>query len=429
MEVGRVATLRIRALEPMLRGDDIAFIGKFGDNYDPDRLWASYESLVRQNPALQVVLRPFGKSFSWVPIDSAELNAALDHQRQHFPQLFSFEELLSPAHALMPPLPVRLSQMGDREICFQMSHALSNGRGVLQWIVYWLAAANGESVPVGETAGRFESTAPLTGLALLPFYLLGYLAKAGLNYARETVDLTHGKTPIPHDNGYVSRTYRFSEPETNRILAKARALDLSLYQYMCLAVAEAMLSAQPEKSRVCIAVPTDLARYSPGFPRTVPGNYTGSLIVQLRRGAPLQPQIARQFGWLRVGIDYWLNRLVAAFSRSEQRFLNNGARAASLPVHRRGPFGNFSCAVTNLGDVTTPASWGIEWGTGTTKTQTIFFGVGTFNGRFIATVTFARDLYDPEEVFRVADAALGGDSLSKEAWQGGRTPTRPFLRQ
>ena len=80
----------------------------------------------------------------------------------------------------MPPLPVRLSQMGNRELCFQMSHALSNGRGVLQWIVYWLAAANGESVPVGETAGRFESTAPLTGLALLPFYLLGYLAKAGL---------------------------------------------------------------------------------------------------------------------------------------------------------------------------------------------------------------------------------------------------------
>ncbi len=408
MEVGRVATLRIRALEPMLRGDDIAFIGKFDDNYDPDRLWASYESLVRQNPALQVVLRPFGESFSWVPIDSAELNAALDHQRQHFRQLFSFEELLSPAHALMPPLPVRLSQMGDREICFQMSHALSNGRGVLQWIVCWLAAANGVSVPVGETTGRFKSTAPLTGLALLPFYLLGYLAKAGLNYARETVDLTHGKTPIPHDNGYVSRTYRFSEPETNRILANARALDLSLYQYMCLAVAEAMLSAQPEKSRVCIAVPTDLARYSPGFPRSVPGNYTGSLIVQLRRGAPLQPQIARQFGWLRVGIDYWLNRLVAAISRGEQGFLNNGARGASLPVHRRGPFGNFSCTVTNLGDVTTPASWGIEWGTGTTKTQTIFFGVGTFNGRFIATVTFARDLFEPEEVFRVADAALGG---------------------
>ena len=112
----------------------------------------------------------------------------------------------------------------------------------------------------------------------MPFYLLGYLAKAGRNYATETVDLTHGKTPIPHDNGYASRTYRFSEPETNRILAKARALDLSLHQYMCLAVAEAMLSAQPEKSRVCIAVPTDLARYSPDFPRTVPGNYTGTLI-------------------------------------------------------------------------------------------------------------------------------------------------------
>jgi hypothetical protein len=393
-------------VEPMLRGDDIAFVVKFRDNYDPDRLWASYESLVRQNPALQVVLRPFGKSFSWVPIDSTELNVALDRQRQRFPQLFSFEELLSPVHALTPPLPVRISQMGDREVCFQMSHALSDGRGVLQWFMYWLAAANGDSVPVGQTAGRFDSTAPLTGLALLPFYLLGYFARAGLKQARETVDLTRGKTPIPHDNGYASRTYRFSEPETNRILAKARALDLSLTQYMCLAVADAMLSAQPEKSRVCIAVPTDLARYSPGFPRTVPGNYTGSLIVQLRRGAPLQSQIARQFGWFRRGVDYWLNRLVGAVSRSEQRLLNNYARAASLPIHRRGPFGNVSCAVTNLGVVTLPASWGVESGTGSTKTQTILFTVFTFNGCITINVTFARDLYDTEEVFRVTDAAL-----------------------
>lgn len=407
MEVGRIPTLRIRALEPMLHGDDIAFVVKFRDNYDPDRLWAAYESLVRQNPALQVVLRLFGKSFSWVPINAAELNAALDCQRQRFPQLFSFEELLSPGHALTPPLPVRISQMGDREVCFQMSHALTNGRGVLQWVVSWVAVANGEPVPIGQTAGRFDSSAPLTGLALLPFYLLGFFTQAGRNHARETVDLTHGKMLVPHDNGYASRTYRFSEPETSRILAKARALDLSLQQYICVAVAEAMLSAQPEKSRVGIAVPTDLARYSPDLPRTVPGNYTASLILQLRRGAPLQSQIARQFGWLRVGIDYWLNRLVGVLSRSEQRFFNNIARAASLPVHRRGPFGNVSCAVTNVGVVTAPASWGVESGYGTTKTQTILFTVFTFNGCFTANVTFARDLYDPEEVFRVADAALG----------------------
>jgi hypothetical protein len=406
VDVGRVGSVLIRALEPMVRGDDVALVVKFRDNYDPDRLWASYESLLRQNPALQVVLRPFGKSFSWVPIDSTELNVALDRQRQRFSQLFSFEELLSPAHALTPPLPVRISQMGDREVCFQMSHALSSGRGVVQWIIYWLAAANGESLPVGQTAGRFDSTAPLTGLALLPFYLLGYFARAGLKQARETVDLTRGKMPVPHDNGYASRTYRFSEPETNRIVAKARALGLSLQQYVCLAIAEAMLSAQPEKSRVCIAVPTDLARYLPDLPRTVPGNYTGSMIVQLRRGAPLQSQITRQFTWLRRGVDYWLTRILGAFSRSEQTLLNKMARVASLPVHRRGAFQNVSCAVTNLGVITIPASWGIESGTGTTKTQTVLFTVGTFDGRFIANVTFARDLYDAEEVFRIADAAL-----------------------
>jgi hypothetical protein len=250
----------------------------------------------------------------------------------------------------------------------------------------------------------------------LPFYILGYLAKAGRNYARQTVDFTHGKAPVPHDNGYASRTYRFSRQETDRVLAKARAIDFSLYQYMCLAVAEAMLADQPDKSRVCIAVPTDLTRYSPDFPRSVPGNYTGSLILQLGRGAPLQSQIAHQFGWLRVGMDYWLNRLVAAFARSERKFVSNFARAASLPIDRRGPFGNLSCLVTNLGDVMTPPGWGIEWGTGTTKSQTIFFGVGTFNGHFFATVTFPVDLYDSEEVFRVAEAALAR-LVNKEALQ------------
>ena len=58
VEIGRVASLAIRAMEPMLHGDDMAFVVKFRDNYDPDRLWASYDSLVRQNPALQVALRP-----------------------------------------------------------------------------------------------------------------------------------------------------------------------------------------------------------------------------------------------------------------------------------------------------------------------------------------------------------------------------------
>lgn len=408
MDVGRVASLSIRALEPMLRGDDMAFVMKFRDNYDPDRLWVSYDSLVRQNPALQVALRPCGQSFSWVPIDAAELNAALDCQRKRFRQLFSFEELLSPAHALTPALSVRISQMGGREVCFQMSHTLSNGRGALQWIIYWLAAANGESIPVCQTAGHLDFTAPLIGIAVLPFYLLGYFARAGLNQARKTVDLTHGKTPIPHDNGYASRTYSFSEPETNRILSKARALDLSLEQYMCLVVAEAMLSAQPEKSRVCIAVPTDLARYSPGLSRAVPGNYTGSLIVQVRRGAPLQSQIARQFDWFRLGVDYWLLRLFGALFLSEQTLVKKLARAALVPVPRRGPFQNVSCAVSNVGIVTAPAIWGIESGYGTTKTQTIFFTVGKLNDRLTANVTFPRDLYDPEEVFGVADAALGG---------------------
>ncbi|WP_131812168.1 hypothetical protein [Mycobacterium mantenii] len=411
MDVGRVGSLLIHALEPVLRGEDIAFVVTFREGYDPDRLWASYESLVRRNPALQVALKPVGNSYSWESIDSAELTAALDQQRAHFSQPFSFEELLLPAHALRPPLPIQISRVGDREVCFQMSHAFTSGRGALQWIEYWLAATDGECAAVDQKvdhpAGRFRSTAPLVGLALLPFYFLSFLARAGLKQARKTVDLTHGKTPIPHDKGYASRTYRFSEQETTRILDKAHALGLSLHQYVCLAVGEAMLSAHPEKSRVCIAVPTDLARYAPGLPHTVPGNFTGSLSVQLRRGAPLHSQVARQFRWFRWGIDYWLTRVIGFLSANQQKLLKTGARAASLPVLHRGPFQDVSCAVTNIGSIKSPAICAqVESGTGTTKSQTVLFTVFRLHGRLTGNVTFARDLYDTDEVFAIADAAL-----------------------
>lgn len=316
----------------MLHGDDMAFVVRFCDDYDPDRLWTAYESLVRRNPGLQVMFKPSGQSFSWEPIDSAELDAALDCQRQHFSQVFSFEELLSSAHTLKPPLPVRISRMGNREVCFQMSHTLSNGRGGVHWIICWIASANGVPVPAGPTTGSVDSTAPRTGLALLPFYLFSFWAKAGLKPVGNTVDLTHGKTPVPHDSGYASRTYLFSESETDRILDKARALDLSLQQYMCLVIAEAMFSTQPDKSRVCMLVPTDLARYLPDLPRTVPGKYTGTMVVQLRRGAPLHSQIARQFGWLHRGIDYWSTRLVAA---SSQEQVLNGRDIERPPFRQR----------------------------------------------------------------------------------------------
>lgn len=408
MDVGRVASLSIRALEPMLRGDDMAFVMKFRDGYDPNQLWAAYESVLRDNPALQVVLKPVGKSFSWTPIDVAELDAALERQRWRFKQCLSLEDLLSPAHVLAPELPVRISQMGDKDVCFQISHALTNGRGALQWIDHWLATLGGECPPPTPLASKIDCKAPRVGLFLLPPYLVRFLAEAGLRQARSTVDLTHGRTPVPHDQGYASRMYSFSVLETSRIIARARFLEMSVHQYVCLAVAEAMLSAQPAKTRVSIAIPTDLARYSPESPRTVPGNYTGGLAVQLRRGAPLQPQITRQFGWFRFGVDYWLPWILGALSSNEQKLLKKLARSATVPVTRRGPFRNVTCAVSNVGDIKLPAICErIESGTGTTKTQTVFFTIGRLNGRFLANVTFARDLYDVEEVFRVSDSAMG----------------------
>ena len=135
-----------------------------------------------------------------------------------------------------------------------MSHALSNGRGALHWVVCWVAAANGESVPVSETAGRFIR--PPRESDWLCCRSISWVFRTGGSEPRpRNSRLDPWQAPIPLEAATRPGLIGFSEPDTNRILAEARALDLSLTQYLCVSAAEAMLSAQPEKSRVCIAVP------------------------------------------------------------------------------------------------------------------------------------------------------------------------------
>jgi hypothetical protein len=238
-------------------------------------------------------------------------------------------------------------------------------------------------------------------------YVAEFLLLCGWRPGCNSVDLTHGKLPAAGCAEFSVKKYAFTPEETEQALQRCRSLRLTVSQAVCAALAEALFAAQPDKSRACISVPTDLGPFLPEHPRTSPGNYTGSLIVQLRRGTALEIQIRRAFRWLSRGIDYWLPRTLGALALSERALSETFARTAALPIPERGPFENLSCAMSNLGTIQLPVMRRQLHSISVTgRTQTILVCVVSLNGRMSVEVSAARSLFDPAEVFGVTDRAV-----------------------
>jgi len=53
-------------------------------------------------------------------------------------------------------------------------------------------------------------------------------------------------------------------------------------------VAEVLFDLYPDKNRILMSIPTDLREVLPWIPPNLPGNFTGSLVVQLFRESDLQ---------------------------------------------------------------------------------------------------------------------------------------------
>jgi hypothetical protein len=256
-------------------------------------------------------------------------------------------------------------------------------------------------------------------------YLLSFLWRSGRTASAETVDLTHGQQPGEHGSGYRVRTYIFSPEETAKVIRKSKIMGQTVSEFLCAAIAKIFFKAQPERNRLCISVPVDLRpelrqgthcyQATPcyqgmscyqGIPCS-PGNYTGSLIIQLFRHENIDRQTRDAFVWAKRKVPYGLVRLVSLTAPYESKLKERFEKQAARPIPARAPLENFTFAFSNLGIINSPILGElIERISVHGKTQTVFFGILTFNDRLTIEVCIANDLFQPDEVFRLTDQMM-----------------------
>ena len=410
MDVGRVGSLFIRGPEPVLQGRDMVLTLTLKRPIDARALFASYETLVQRNLSLRSILVADRDSFAWAALSARGLKARLARERTATQRSRTLDSIHTDnsAHDL---LPLRYAQLDARTLAVFVDHALANGYGALAWIDAWLRIYAGEDLaPMTDTPAPRAGWPVRTWRAVARLfwtlaYVITFVVRAGRRAAIETVDLTRGKTPEVHTLGYAARTFRFSQEETTRVVASSKASGATVTEAMCVAVATALFAAQPDKRRVLLSLPVDLGAHVDGFSRYAPGNYTGSLIVQLFRDRPLDAQVRAALLAMRRGVPFGLASLVAAFAKTERALFDRFASQARMPIAARAPFENFSCAVSSLGVLHHAAvARHVETISAHGMTQTVFFCAMTLGGRLSFELAVANDLFDASETFRLGDA-------------------------
>jgi hypothetical protein len=384
IDPGRVGTLFIRGPERVLRARDMVLTLGFKAPIDTARLAASHDALVARFEALRVSLVRDGDRFRWSSRregDEAPLTTLTYEQR------------------------------GERTLVVRFDHAVANGGGALFFIDAWLRLYAGETIPDAMLAPApskswlVRFTRAIARLFFTLAYVVTFVLRAGRRAGSETVDLSRGRAVDEHTRGYATRTWRFSRDETARIVDEARRDGRSVTESLGAAAARALFAAQPDKRRVLLSFPTDLGADIDGFSRTEPGNYTGSLIVQVFRDRRIETQIARAWSAARRRVPYGVARLVATFAKSERALEERFLAQAKTSLAARAPFENFSCAVSSIGKITHDAILRhIETISAHGMTQTIFIGAMTLHGRLSLEMCVANDLVDATEAFRVGDA-------------------------
>ncbi len=397
----------------------------FAEPFDPERLLDAFERLVWSRESLRVRFVEVERGYQWIPFSDADVRRCLTYQRRQFEQLVERETLFREYLPTNMALPLRVARLDEQRLVLVVNHVFGNGLTTLYWLEEWLRLYSGEAQPPqspkpARRKGFLRSVVEsISGLVWLGCYLVQFVSRAGRRAGHETVDLTRGIRPAPHQKGYAVKTYVMSEQETEAAVNRSRSLGLSVTEALCAAMAEALLQFQPDKSRVCISVPTDLGAFIPEFSREQPGNYTGSLILQIFRERETKAQVRSGFQWVRRRVNYWLPRVLGAFAGSEKKLRASFAKKAPLPIPDRAPFENFSCAVSGVGVIRERLIRKyLHSISAHTRTQTIFLCAMTLNGRMTLEVSVPRDLFDADEAFRVTDAAaalLAGKAMAAGA--------------
>jgi hypothetical protein len=384
----RVASQFIHGSEAATGGNEMIFPLTFREPYDAGALWSAFERLIRENTELQRSYR----EFEWTYCEN--LDSLLVDGQAEFAGCRAEEELLESFVPTGTGLPVRLLRMDDLRVALLVNHVFNNGATTLYWIEQLLAIYAG--VP-GEHP-RPPVAPNKAGILSVAGYLSSFLIRASGSSAN-TVDFSNGRPPIPKP-GYSLRCWRFSETQTAAIIAAAKLAGLSVTEALTLWLAESCFAAYPVHSRVCVSIPTDLTPWAnPGEP----GNHTGSLIVQLFRGANLPAQVRESFRWARKGVPIWLPQLIGLFS-TDRALFDQFSRKAATPIPRRAPFENFTFAVSSVGVIRgNLARQYLSEIAAFMKTQTIFLCAMTLAGRMNWRVTVDRNLFQPDEAFELVD--------------------------
>jgi hypothetical protein len=415
MDVGRVGSLFIRAVESFLEGNAIHLTLTFKTPIDHDRLADGFRRLVASNESLRLRFEPH----VWSLVPPTEVAAALDEQIANLALPADPDTVYADYHATNVGLPIRLKLLDNRRLVLSLNHVFGNGRTALHYLESLLRHYDNEQASTLPAAGRpaaawFLVRRPaqaLTGLFWACAYLSLFAWRAGRSAASTTVDLSRGKKPGEPREGYAIWTYYLSPDDTRTALERSSAAGLTFTENLCQLIAAELFDIQPEKSRVCISVPTDLAAYAPRFSYETPGNFTGALIVQLwrsnRRRDSLDQQVRRAFSWAGRAVHYWVPWLMGQVAGGEAKLSARFLDQAGRPIPLRGPFEDFSCAVSSVGVVQGATSRKyLATVSAHTRTQTVMLCAITLNGRMSIEVSMSLDLFDKPEVMGLTDRAV-----------------------
>jgi len=412
MDIGRIGSLFVHSVETRLGGNAIRLTAEFHTPIDPARLARAFRDLITSTASLRQRLDPDG----WTPMRADDVQTAVNEQAELLTTVVDASDAYSEYRPTNVGLPIRLAIIAPCRLVLSLNHAVGNGKAAFAHLEALLRAYDGaererESVALSPRAARSpRGVHRAAGVTAAAWYLIGFVARAGLGAARTTVDLSRGRMPAPDGGGCAVWTYHLDAEDTGRVLAGAKAAGLTVTGRLCQAMSEVLLGAQPDRSRVCISVPTDVTALAGLSAAAAPGNFTGSLILQVFRSADpasVASQVRRAFRWTTRNVHYWVPWLVGQLTRQEARLAGRFLAQARRPIPARAPFENYSCAVSSVGVITGPMTRRyLTTVSAHTWTQTIMVCAITLDGRMTLEASMPRDLYDPAEVAAVTDMVV-----------------------
>jgi len=390
------------------------------ERIDNSKLATSYRELIVENPLLQtkIIECPEKNRFNWGRFSTEELERRLNFEEKQLAQKYDRETILRQYYPTNTRLPFYIAVVNDNTVVICMNHILANGRGLVFWIQKWLQYYSGEQSVDREAVmepGWKKSIRILKKIGAflwLPVFLIDFIFKSGKNATKDTVDLSYGKRPGASNN-YATKSYTINREDTEKILRRCKQEGVTLTEYMCEILAEALLQYDQGKNRVLLSMPMDLQPLLPYSFEKTPGNLIASLPVQLFQGKDMEGQVKGVFKWFKRGIPYSLSCMLAAVS-TYAKAKRHCLEMCKKTIPERTVLGNFSLTYSNLGVISYPI---MEKKVDSVyfyfKSQSILLVSSSISGKLCMEISLSKDLYNAEKVFYLFDQALAVEYLLK----------------